>query len=201
MAQAVAVKQTEGTPAVISDTTYIPAEADYYTQYGNVECVCGKSRYEPAAKCWSCKSAEIAAWQVTDAERKLLNSKTATKARFWYHSTTRANWAESIKNSGLPVHLGNREAAEERAVHEFDGGDSDEYFLFKVVLNPFASISDTVCPDLINGWSNTMEEFAENAGADFVRYVNSAENVGTVSLVGDPKKFIVVEKTVERIPY
>lgn len=201
MTQAVAVRQNEGTPAVISENAYVPANDDYYSEYGNVECVCGENRYDPTARCRVCKSMEIGAFQILDAERKLLSSKTAIKTRFWYHSTIRADWADTIKESGLPVHLGNRDAAEERAVHEFDGGDSDEYFLFKVALNPLASISDTVCPDLINGWSSTMEKFTENAGADFVRYINSAENIGTVSLIGDPHKFIIIEKTVERIPY
>lgn len=201
MTQAVAVRQNEGTPVVISETAYVPANDDYYSEYGNVECVCGENRYDPTARCRVCKCTEIGAFQILDTERKLLSSKTAVKTRFWYHSTTRADWADTIKESGLPVHLGNRDAAEERAVHEFDGGDSDEYFLFKVALNPLASISDTVCPDLINGWSSTMEKFTENAGADFVRYINSAENIGTVSLIGDPRKFIIIEKTVERIPY
>lgn len=201
MTQAVVVRQTEGTPVVISVTGYVPVFDDYYSEYGNVECICGENRYDPTAMCRVCKSTEIAAFQIADAERILLESKTEVKARFWYHSTTRADWAESIQDTGIPVHLGNLDAAEERAIHEFDGGDSDEYFLYKVALNPLASISDTVCPDLINGWSETMEKFRKNAGADFVRYINSAENIGTVSLIGNPTQLTVVEKSVQKIPY
>lgn len=199
MTQAVAIRQTEGTPAVISATAYVPAKDDYYSQYGNVECVCGTNRYEPMAMCRVCKSTEIGAFQVAAAECELLESKDLVKSRFWYHSTTRADWAETIQGSEITVHLGNLSAAHERAEHEYDGGDSTEYFVYKVLLAPVSSISDTVCPDLINGWSETVEKLHENAGADFVRYVNSAENIGTVSLIGNPKEIIIVERTSHHI--
>jgi hypothetical protein len=200
MQQQVITLQTEGTPAVVSNKDYIPDEADYYSQYGNVVCVCGTNRYDPSDRCRSCKSTEIGEYQVASDERHLLTSKTAIKTRFWYHSTTRVDWDKEIMEAGIPVHLGNLHAAHERAEHEYDGGNGS-YTVYKILLSPFASISDTVCPDLVNGWSSTTEDFRKNAQADFVRYVNTAENVGTVSLIGDPRKFIILGKETHNIQY
>lgn len=200
MTQAVATRQTEGTHAVISPMNYVPIADDYYNEYGNVECVCGKNRYFATDACKGCKSKEIASYQVSLEEQHLLKSKLSVKTRFWYHSTNRLDWDKEIKDAGIPVHLGNLFSAHERAEHEYDGGNG-AYDIYKIMLNPFASISDTVCPDLINGWSKSMDDFRQNADADFVRYVNTAEAVGSVSLIGDPRKFIIVEKTAHHIQY
>lgn len=201
MTQAIEVRQTEGTPIVISVKPYVPALDDYYSEYGNVECVCGANRYDPSAMCRVCKSTEIGAFQVAATEKELLESKAVVKNTVWYHSTTRADWANSIQASGLTVHLGNLFAAHERAEHEYDGGTSTEYFVYEVMLMEDAVIADTVCPDLINGWSETVEQLQENADADFVRYVNAAENIGTVSLIGNPNKFVITKKTAHHIRY
>lgn len=198
MKQATATRQTEGTSAVIARTNYIPVKDDYYSEFGNVICVCGRNRYFPTDACRGCGSREIGSYEVSYEDRPLLSKKLPIKTRFWYHSTRRADWDKDVKKSGATVHLGNLSAAHERAEHEYEGGDP-EYTVYKVILNPFASISDVICPDLVNGWSETMDEFRKNTDADFVRYVNAAENVGTVSLIGNPEKFIIVEKTAHRI--
>lgn len=200
MMQAVATRQTEGTPAVISSTNYVPQKDDFYGLDGCVECICGYTRYHGGEACKKCKSFEIAAYRVSEEARHLIASKTAVKTRFWYHSTSRLDWDKEIKDAGVSVHLGDLSSAHERAEHEYDGGNG-AYTVYKILLNPFASISDVVCPDLINGWSESMDDFRRNADADFVRYVNTAESVGSISLIGDPKKFIIVEKTSHNIHY
>lgn len=162
---------------------------------GNVECVCGKVRYSRLNAC-KCGKKEIAGFRVYKSEEKLLQSKMAAKTRFWYHSTSVENWDETIKTSGVPVHLGNETTAHEvSANHHYNDGGPKKYYMYKVMLNPFASISDVVCEDLVNDWSETMDQFNDVAGGDMVRYVNSYENAGTVSLIGNPKKFIIIGKT------
>ena len=180
----------ESSPATIIHKE--PVEC--FENMGNVECVCGKVRYEQRDAC-QCKKKEIAGFRIRKSEEKLLQSKVAVKTRFWYHSTSVPNWDETIKTAGVPVHLGNETTAHEvSANHHYDGGPK-EYFIYKVMLNPFASISDVVCQDLSNDWSETMDQFNSRADGDLVRYVNTYENAGTVSLIGNPKKFIIIGKT------
>jgi len=198
MATSVRIRPTEATPVVISAKNYVPLKDDWYSLDGCVECVCGYSRYHAGEACRKCKSFEIGAYRVREEEQNLLTSTTAIKARFWYHATYRPDWDKEIKKAGITVHLGNRAAAEERMEHEYEGGNPS-YTLYKVILNPLASISDVVCPDLVNGWSETLDAFRTNANADFVRYINATENIGTISLIGDPRKFIIVGKEISSI--
>lgn len=165
---------------------------------GNVECVCGKVRYEQFTNC-SCKQNKIAGFRIRKSEEKLLQSKFAVKTRYWYHSTTRADWDEQIKAAGIPVHLGNEMTSHEVAANHHYGGGPREYYVYKVMLNPLAAISNVVCQDMANNWSENMDQFESRADGDMVRYVNSYENPGTVSLIGNPKKFIIVGKTTHRV--
>lgn len=165
---------------------------------GNVECVCGKVRYEQRSAC-KCGKKDIAGFRIRKSEEKLLQSKMAVKTRFWYHSTSVPDWDETIKTAGVPVHLGNETTAHEVcANHHYDGGPK-KYYMYKVMLNPFASISDVVCQDMSNDWSENMDQFESRVDGDMVRYVNTYENAGTVSLIGNPKKFIIVGKTVHSV--
>lgn len=178
-----------------SPANIIHAEpVECFENMGNVECVCGKVRYDQLGAC-KCGKKEIAGFRIRKSEEKLLQSKLAVKSRFWYHSTSIPDWDEKIKTSGVPVHLGNETTAHEVcANHHYDGGPK-EYYLYKVMLNPFASISNVVCHDMANDWSENMDQFESRADGDLVRYVNTYENAGTVSLIGNPKKFIIVGKT------
>ena len=185
---------SESTPAKIIHKE--PVEC--WENMGNVECVCGKVRYDPLLAC-PCKKTEIAGFRIRKSEEKLLQSKFAVKTRYWYHSTTRPDWDEQIKAAGIPVHLGNEMTSHEVAAnHHYDGGPRD-YYVYKVMLNPLASISNVVCQDMANNWSETMGQFESRADSDMVRYVNSYENPGTVSLIGNPKKFIIVGKTTHKV--
>lgn len=195
MKSSVLVKSNETTAAVISPNPYVFNSNADFEGNGNVECGCGEVRYDSLDKCRKCGDREIAAYRVSDKEKVLLTSTTAIKTCVWYHATRVANWDKKIKTAGVPVHLGNRKTAMDRGNDEYHSGTTRKYTLYKIILNPFASISDVVCPDLVNDWSEDMESFNAIVGEDFVRYVNAYENPGSVSIFGDPSKFIIVGKS------
>lgn len=177
-----------------------PELAEVEGYFKNVECVCGKIRYGIDYECrCGAKPNDINGYRVTEKDRELIESRLAVKTRHWYHSTTHANWEDVVKDSDVPVHLGNEQAAFERASDHIGQTGNRDYFVYKVTINPFARIAKNICPDLNNSWSSTMEEFNGNTrGRDFVRYVNSYEDAGSVSLYGNPQMFTVVEVTKER---
>lgn len=200
MYSSVSVKRNESIPTVISPIAHVSNPKAHYEDNGNVECGCGEVRYFSFDKCRKCGDREIAAYRIAEDQKPLLNSATAVKTRFWYHSTRVQYWNEKIKDAGVPVHLGNLTTAIDRANDEFAQGNfypghKWTYTIYKIMLNPFASISDVVCHDLVNDWSEDMTSFKEVVGKDFVRYINTFENPGSVSIFGDPRKFIVVGKS------
>jgi hypothetical protein len=165
----------------------------------SVECVCGRVRYGADYKCHcGADPKDISGYRVAEKDRKLVESRVAVKTLHWYHSTNHDNWDDVVKNSEVPIHLGSEQASFERAVAKFSATGNGEYYLYKVTINPFARIAKNICPDLNNHWSATMDEFKKNTrGRDFVRYVNSYEDGGSVSLYGNPQMFNVVEVTKE----
>jgi hypothetical protein len=55
---------------------------------------------------------------------------------------------QDIKSSGALVHVGNEQTAHQRALDKYQyENQSDRYYLYKVLINPFASIADTISPD------------------------------------------------------
>lgn len=177
-----------------------PEEDEIRGLYLVVKCVCGKVRYGSEYKCrCGAESNDIRGYRVQEKYRKIVESKLASKTCYWYHSTTNKDWAEAIQNTDIPVHLGTEQAAFERAIEKVSSTGEEKYYLFKVKLKPFARIANNICPDLYDSWSETLEELKENTkGRDFVRYVNSYEDSGSVSLYGNPQMFDVVEVTEER---
>lgn len=194
----ISVTATEGTSINVLYKEPELAEIEGYLM--SVECVCGKVRYGSDYECrCGAKSDDIRGYRVTEKDRELIESRIAVKTRYWYHSTTHANWEDLVKNSDVPVHLGNEEAAFERAIEHVGKTGNQDYYLYKVTLNPFARIAKNICPDLNDTWSNTMEKFkGSTKGRDFVRYVNSYEDGGSVSLYGNPNMFTVVGVTKEK---
>jgi hypothetical protein len=164
----------------------------------NVECICGLVRYDMYLDCpCGLGFTSIRGYRVAKKEETLIGSTVPAKTRFWYHATAVENWENEVKKAHVPVHIGNSETAHQRAADTLQTGAT--YYLYKMVLNPFASISETICPDLGSGWSETVKSFSKIAKADFVRYVNNYENSGSVSLYGNPNKFIVVSKTSHKV--
>lgn len=188
-------KYTEGS-SIIPIMDRVPEYDEIEGVSKSVECICGKARYGVDYKCrCGARTADINGYRVKEEDRELIENKKAVKNRFWYHSTTKEGWAELMKSEGVPVHLGNEQASFERAVdNNASGSSSSEYYLYKVKLKAFSSVADNVCPDLNNEWSDTVKDLKGNLGGkDFVRYVNSYEDAGSVSLYGNPSKFKVVE--------
>jgi hypothetical protein len=166
----------------------------------NVECICGLVRYDMLEPCpCGLGTKSIKGYRVAQKDEILLDSKTAVKTRFWYHATTVENWASAVKDAKIPVHVGSLKTATDRAEDNSLMTGEKTYHLYTMVLNPFANISDTVCPDLCNDWSETLNSFNEITDADFVRYVNTYENSGSISLFGNPNKFIIVSKTTHTV--
>lgn len=165
----------------------------------NVECICGRVRYDMHLKCPCGRGTKsIKGYRVAKKEEILVDSTLSVKTRFWYHATAVENWESEVKKAGIPVHIGNRKTAHERAADLRRQTGIRTFHLYKMVLNPFASISAIVCPDLVASWSDSLDSFNKITKADFVRYVNNYENSGSVSLYGNPNKFIVVSKTTHR---
>lgn len=177
-----------------------PEMDDWETNSMSVECICGKTRYGIDRSCDYCTAApnEINGYRIYNADKKLATSKREVKTRYWYHSTTQENWIEKVREANVPVHLGNKQAAFERAIDQCNETGNNTHFLYKVKLNTFAKVANNICPDLNNHWSESMDEFKRNTnGRSFVRYINSHEDAGSVSLYGDPHKFEVIEVTKE----
>lgn len=182
----------EATPArVIFEQPVFKAGAN-----ANVQCRCGLVRHNLLLACPCGETDNIAGFRVLKAQERLLNSKFAVKSRFWYHSTTRENWEHDVKAAGILAHLGNEQTAHQRALDLYkDGFSQPHYYLYEILINPFASISDNISPDLADAWTGNKEDFKNLIGADVVRYVNTFENSGNVSLYGDPNQFIIIGKT------
>lgn len=189
------------TPSRPLSTSQIPTEATsinllysnpvYDEIYGytkSVECVCGKVRYGADYKCrCGADPKDIKGYRVAEQDRKLVESRVAVKAQHWYHATAHDNWDDVVKSGDFPIHLGNEQAAFERTIEQVGSTGNSDYYLYKVTINPFARVAKNICPDLNNSWSTTMDEFKDNTrGRDFVRYVNSYEDGGSVSLFGEP---------------
>lgn len=102
----------------------------------------------------------------------------------WFHATTSSKWLESTLeaaevNEDFMVHVGTLEAAQER--RESIDKYLDHSFIYEVVLNDWATISEEVYEDQ-NDWRDAFEY----GGFDVVRYLNRWEFPGSVSLLVRP---------------
>lgn len=196
----------ETVPVVISEHPYVFNPEVGFAGNGNAECVCGVVRYCPLSRCDVCKSSEIAAYRVSEAGKELLEDTAKAKALMWYHATRVENWDKKIFKSGATVHIGDEATAVALADDQFnndfyfqsDREDLREYVLYEIALNPEVSISDVVCNDLVYNWTKDTEAFSKLVGADFVRYVNTYELPGAVSMIGDPNMFTIVGKSIRK---
>lgn len=118
----------------------------------------------------------------------------------WYHATTRENWHESIARGGdnsRLAHLGTKEAALQRIWYASSRDKSiqaKKWRIYRVTLKPDVPIHANVMGDDLFGEPSTVAEARQDKDyeADGVtRYVNTFEQVGSVSLVANPEQFIV----------
>lgn len=196
----------ETVPVVISEHPYVFNPDADFSGNGNTECICGVVRYCPLSRCDSCKSSEIAAYRVSAAGKELVDDKGKAKTATWFHATRVENWDKKIFKSGATVHIGDEATATELADDHFnnelsffeDKEELREYTLYEITLKPEASISDVVCNDLVYNWTKDTDAFAKLVGDDFVRYVNTYESSGAVSMIGNPNMFTIVRKSVRK---
>lgn len=122
-----------------------------------------------------------------------------TRANSWFHATTRENWLDDLRASALAdgsmplVHLGTREAAEDRA-RAVGVRTNQPWFLYQVKVNDDAVLAPEITTDDNDEaplFSSDVQYFRDYA--DVTRYVNEFECVGSVSLIADPSKITVVE--------
>ena len=196
----------ETVPVVISDHPYVFNPDAGFDGNGNVECICGAVRYCALSWCDSCKSSEIKAYRVSAAGKELLADKAKAKALTWYHATRVENWDKKIFKSGATVHIGDEATAmalaDDQFTNEFSFCDNKEelreYTLYEIALKPESSISDVVSNDLVYNWTKDTETFTKLVGDDFVRYINTYEVSGAVSMIGNPNMFTIVGKSVRK---
>lgn len=196
----------ETVPVIISENPYVFNPDADFAGNGNVECVCGEVRYCALIRCDACKSNEIKAYRVSTAGKELLEDAARAKTLTWYHATRVENWDKKIFKSGATVHIGDKETAMALADDQFNNDfhfetnkdDLRKYTLYEITLKPEASISDVVSNDLVYNWTKDTETFAKLVGDDFVRYVNTYEVPGSVSMIGNPNMFTIVGKTVQK---
>lgn len=162
----------------------------------NLECLCGALRYCQTEPCGDCERYDIAGFRVTEEATQLMNSEEETKKRVWYHVTDFEDWATAIMKTNLVVHLGTIETVLDlMRIATYETPLAKKFTLYSVMLDEKAVISPITCQDLINKWTRSTGELFQLTRSDFVRYVNSYENAGSISLIGNPKKMTVLSET------
>lgn len=172
----------------------------HYQELMTVECSCGTVRADQLDLCSNCRSFNIGSFRVSDEAFQFMNSKELTKEVTWFHATTHENWGTDIITSGLSVHLGTKETA--LALMQARRGSKTTPFtfdLYEVSIDEESTVSNVVCPDLVNAWSSDAWELVELTGCDFVRYVNNYENAGSISLIGDSANITIQKQSMMSI--
>lgn len=159
----------------------------------NVQCICGEVHYGEFDGCTSCGSQEIDGYRITEEAHALISSVEQTKSTVWFHATEREDWEASLKTSGNTVHLGSKASALAlmRAENMFRE-EKECFYLYQVRIDDTATVSPNTCPDLIYSWEEDSAALYASTQHDFVRYVNSCEDAGSVSLIGNPQKMTVI---------
>lgn len=130
-----------------------------------------------------------------EADAHLLTDNKALEEYTFYHATSRKNWAEDIIQAGVPVHVGSIEAALGRVEDIVLTSDSyiegDDIHLYEIKVSA-ESILDRVIRDETY-WAEELEDFLEWTGdLKVVRYINTWENPGSLSLILDPSAMTIV---------
>ncbi len=123
------------------------------------------------------------------------------KQQSWFHATAREDWLPSLQNmEDAPLtHLGTLEAARTRGrdlrEDKHRQYDSD-WYLYEVKLVPEAYIENNVYQDDNQEFPYYTSDLESNRyGNGVIRYVNAYEDPGSVSLITDPQKLVLVKAT------
>lgn len=182
----------ENTPVIIVNESPLYSEAKQ--DFMNVQCVCGTVRYSHGGLCKECLGSEIEGVRVTGEAFELMMSDVAVKERVWFHATRVEDWDYRLKNSGKTVHMGTKESALAlmRGRDKYCLDNREPFFLYELVLDEDSLISPNTCPDLASDWQRLVSDLTDLTDSDFIRYVNSYEDAGSVSLIGNPNKMTVI---------
>lgn len=184
-------RSDENTPVKVIHTA--PEYDAHEKDWANVQCECGRVRYDQEIECEKCFSMLLAGFRITEETAVLMEDEQEVLTRSWFHATEVADWADFVMDSEKTVHLGTRETAVallQGRYRQFP--DSQPYFIYEVTLDSDSIISPVVCKDLVMSWESDVDCLKGNTNSDFVRYVNSYENAGSISLIGNPAKMSVL---------
>lgn len=158
----------------------------------SVVCVqCGKTRYGIKTWCKECGSLEVG-FRVREKDKSILSNPEESLQRTWFHATDNPDWMECVTEAEVTVHIGSYEAALSAAIER---SLCESSYVFELKLLDTTSIAPWVCPDVVNLWNEEVDEFTENLEHDFINYVNLYESPGSISMIGDPKKLVIIGMT------
>lgn len=171
--------------------THLTMEAEMEMKFNEVvECVCG-----------TLLGSYTAPLRVKPDSVPVLRDKEAVKTTIWYHATNIPDWLAKVSaGEDRPyVHVGTYDAAAELAAGRYwpngENGATGDVFLWEVMVNPEAVISDDIVQDE-NQWCETVQSCSrEHLGGDVQRYLNRWEGTGAISLLIDPKMLTEVKLT------
>lgn len=165
-----------------------------------IRCKCDYVRNDQFDICPACGCEYIVGYQVTEQAQALIDDAELVKKQVWFHATKKKNWEPNLKEAGVTVHLGTEESALDIIKMRHRKGYSRKFFLYAVTIPEEATISSNTCPDLVTSWQKTSDALLEKTNSDFVRYINSYEGAGDMSLIGNPRKMSVVGMTTHTMP-
>ena len=125
------------------------------------------------------------------------------KKQTWFHATARADWLPSLQDmEDAPLtHLGSFNAAVTRGKDLRDDTHrqyGEEWYLYEVSIEPTAYFENKVFNDddqKFPYYISDLEESSNRYGSGAIRYVNSFEEPGSVSLIINPQLLTVVKAT------
>lgn len=178
--------------------------------FTGANCKCGAylTRKQTEQLCWQsiqcnvCQErinnfSELNAPSISHESRAFLNDDEVRKAS-WFHITTDPEWASSVsKNDNLPVvHVGTKNAAEDRLTMIQDDLSYDaKVYMYEVKLNHGTEL----IPEVFGDGNDFQPKFANERPLEeqqkAIRYVNSWEDAGSISLLIEGNMFSVTKRT------
>lgn len=158
-------------------------------EYSVICMTCGEEQYETGDN-------HILA---VEADAHLLADDKAVEEYTFYHATSRQNWEVDIFNAGVSVHVGSIEAAlsriEDIRLTSENYLDGDDIHLYEIKVSA-ESMLDRVIRDETY-WADSLDAFLDwTDGRKVVRYINTWENPGSLSLILDPSAMTIVNHRV-----
>lgn len=155
-----------------------------------------------SVKCTVCTKrinnvSELNAPSISHDSKKFLDDEAVREAT-WYHITTDPEWASNVsENDNLPViHVGTKNAAEDRLEMIRDDLSYDaKVYMYEVKLNQGTEL----IPEVFGDGNDYQPKFARERPSEeqqkAIRYVNSWEDAGSISLLIEGNMFAVTKRT------